>query len=73
MVVKSEHLVRNPGPGPAPKCAPGHDSSKDSNISKTHWLKSGVADSQIFKLRLGDIWEGVPFYAHATSVGQAPE
>ena len=39
-------MVRNPGQGPALKCAPGHDSIKDSSIIKSHCLKIGVADIQ---------------------------
>ena len=39
---KSQHLVVNPGQGPLLKCAPGHDSIKDSSIIKSYCLKSGV-------------------------------
>ena len=38
--------VRNPGQGPALKCAPGHDSIKDSSIIKKHWLKIEVMDNK---------------------------
>ena len=43
---KSQHLGMNPGQGPALKCAPGHDSIKDSSIIKSYCLKSGVMDKQ---------------------------
>ena len=39
---KSHHLVINPDPGPALKCAPGHDSIKDSSMIKSYWLKVGL-------------------------------
>ena len=43
---KSQHIVVNPGQGPALKCAPGQDSIKDSSIIKSYCLKIGVADIQ---------------------------
>ena len=46
LIFKSQHLVINPGQGPALKCAPGQDSIKDSSIIKSYWLKSGVMDKQ---------------------------
>ena len=46
LIFKSQHLVMNPGQGPTLKCAPGHDSIKDSSIIKSHCLKSGVMDFQ---------------------------
>ena len=47
---KSQHLVINPGQGPALKCAPGHDSIEDSSIIKSYCLKSGVMDSETLEL-----------------------
>ena len=44
--LKSHHLVINPGPGPALKCAPGHDSIKDSSIIKSYWLEVGLVHFQ---------------------------
>ena len=52
---KSHHLVINPVPGLALKCAPGHDSIKDSSIIKSYWLKVGLVHSENFKLWL---WVG---------------
>ena len=46
LIFKYQHLVMNPGQGPALKCAPGHDSIKDSSIVKSYCLKSGVMDKQ---------------------------
>ena len=46
LIFKSQHLVMNPGQGPALKCAPGHDSIKDSSIIKSYCLKRGVMDKQ---------------------------
>ena len=46
LIFKSQHLVMNPGQGPALKCAPGHDSMKDSSIIKSYCLKRGVMDKQ---------------------------
>ena len=43
---KSHHLVINPDPGPVLKCAPGHDSIKDSSIIKSYWLKVGLVRFQ---------------------------
>ena len=42
----SHHLVINPDPGPALKCAPGHDSIKDSSMIKSYWLKVGLVHFQ---------------------------
>ena len=41
LVFKSQHLVTNPGQGPALKCSPGHDSIKDSSMIKSYCLKQG--------------------------------
>ncbi len=46
LIFKSQHLVMNPGQGPALKCAPGHDSIKDSSVIKSYCLKRGVMDKQ---------------------------
>ena len=46
LIFKSQHLVLNPGQEPALKCAPGHDSIKDSSIIKSYCLKSGFMDKQ---------------------------
>ena len=46
LIFKSQHLVMNPGQGPCLKCAPGHDSIKDSSIIKSYCLKRGVMDFQ---------------------------
>ena len=46
----------NPGQGPALKCAPGHDSIKDSSIIKSHCPKSGVMDKQHIKTEIWGIW-----------------
>ena len=35
LIFNSQHLVMNPGQGPAIKCAPGHKSIEDSNIIKS--------------------------------------
>ena len=56
LIFKSQHLVMNPGQGPALKCAPGHDSIKDSSIIKSYWSKSGVMDKQNIKTVIWDIW-----------------
>ena len=44
MMFKSQHLVVNPGQGPASKCPPGHKSmvQEDVNIIKGYWHRSGV-------------------------------
>ena len=42
MILKSQHLVMNPGQGPALKFAPGEDSIKDSSIIKSYCLNRGV-------------------------------
>ena len=44
-----QHLVINLDQGPHLKCAPGHDSIKDSNIIKSYWLKNGVVESNKLK------------------------
>ena len=49
---KSHHLVINPDPGLASKCAPGHDSIKDSSIIKSYWLKVGLVHSEKLEVRL---------------------
>ena len=46
LILKSQHLVINPGQGPALKCAPGHDSIKDSSIIKSYCPRGGVMDKQ---------------------------
>ena len=43
---KSQNLVINPDQGPALKCAPGHESIKDSSIIKSYRLKIRVMDIQ---------------------------
>ena len=45
---KSQHLVINLDLGPTLKCAPGHNSIKDSSIIKSYCLKNGVMDSEIW-------------------------
>ena len=50
MMFKSQHLVMNPGQGPTLQCAPGHKSMEDFSIIKSYWLKSGVTDSEEFKM-----------------------
>ena len=49
LIFKSHHLVMNPAQGPTLKCAPGHNSIKDSNIIKSYWRGRGVMDSENFK------------------------
>ena len=46
LIFKSLHPVMDPGQGPCLKCAPGHDSIKDSSIIKSYCLKSGVMEFQ---------------------------
>ena len=36
LILKSHHLVMNPGQGPHSKCTPGHNSIKDANIIKSY-------------------------------------
>ena len=55
--VISQHLLINLDLGPTLKCAPGHDSIEDSSIIKSYWLKSGVADSENFKMWIWAISE----------------
>ena len=42
----SQHLLINLDLGPTLKCAPGHDSIKDSTIIKSYWLKVGLVHFQ---------------------------
>ena len=63
--VISQHLLINLDLGPTLKCAPGHDSIEDSSIIKSYWLKSGVADSENFKMWIWAIWElGVILFSY---------
>ena len=63
--VISQHLLINLDLGPTLKCAPGHDSIEDSIIIKSYWLRSGVADSENFKIWIWAIWEwGVILFSY---------
>ena len=73
MMFKSQHLVINPGQGPALECAPGHDSIKGSRIIKSHCLESGVMEFQNLKLRIRVILEGAEIYSRATCLAYVPE
>ena len=42
LIFKSQHLVMNQAQGPCLKCAPGHDSIKDSSIIKSYYLRRRV-------------------------------
>ena len=44
--VISQHILKNQGPGPPSKCAPGYDSVDDCSIIKSYWLKSGVMQNK---------------------------
>ena len=50
--LKSKHLVINPDLGPTFKCAPGHKSMEDCSLMKKCSLKHGVADSEMFNIRI---------------------
>ena len=63
--VISQHLLVNIDLGPTLKCAPGHDSIEDSSMIKSYWLRSGVADSENFKMWIWAIWEwGIIWFSY---------